>query len=128
MYTTENKPAKRFDYNAYIQGRLAGKYVIAYIDEDITEKSLTEHINDSIEPFADISYDVIVSKEEKGKLAITIIVNGNRAQNSKLNTINKAGLITNCDRTHLHSKPFHHVPDINCRGAPLCRFSEALKF
>jgi hypothetical protein len=30
---TLQKPKKRFDYDAYIQGRLVGKYVVIYLDE-----------------------------------------------------------------------------------------------
>jgi len=127
MYTTENKPAKRFDYNAYIQGRLAGKYVIAYIDEDIPEESLTEHINDSIEPFADISYDEIVLKDENGRSETGVTFAGIDGLSAYPELITNS-IPVKCEVIILHNIPSKQVPDINCRGAPLCRFSEALKF
>ena len=53
MYTTENKPTRRFDYNAYIQARLAGKYVIAYIEEDIQDEPLKQEITYGVETTED---------------------------------------------------------------------------
>ncbi|KGO88620.1 hypothetical protein Q765_01580 [Flavobacterium rivuli WB 3.3-2 = DSM 21788] len=115
MYTTENKTAKRFDYNAYIQGRLAGKYVIAYIDEDIYIEPLTEHINDSIVPFTDIDFDTVPSKEGKSILADDAFEAFDRSSN--FNILNN-NIPFNYRLVTGSNFPFQQMPDINCRGAP----------
>jgi hypothetical protein len=42
---TLQKPKKRFDYEAYIQGRLVGKYVVIYHDE--IDETFTQDINEN---------------------------------------------------------------------------------
>lgn len=126
MYTTENKPAKRFDYNAYIQARLDGKYVVAYIEEDVQKKSITQDIIDSIEPFADISFDTIVSKEEKGTSETGVTDAGSNGFSGYPELITYK-VPVNFEAIILCNIPFKQVPTINCRGAPLCHSSEALK-
>jgi len=125
MYTTENKPAKRFDYDAYIQARLAGKYVTAYIDEEISKQPLTDHINDNDEPVADMTLDTIVSKKEKGRSETGVTFAGSASLSAYPELTNS--IAAKCEVIILYNIPFMQVPDINCRGAPLYRFSEALK-
>lgn len=60
---TIQKPKKRFDYDAYIQGRLIGKYVVIYYDEitDIPEDEVPEN-NTILAPqpiaIAETGYDI----------------------------------------------------------------------
>jgi hypothetical protein len=51
MCTIQN-PKKRFDYNAYIQGRLIGKYVVIYHDE-VDEASTQDTIENPDAPTED---------------------------------------------------------------------------
>lgn len=47
MFTIEGqKPARRFDYDAYIKGRMAGKYVVTYIEEEIPEEDVASNSDD----------------------------------------------------------------------------------
>jgi len=118
MYTTENKPAKRFDYNTYIQGRLAGKYVIAYIDEDIQEQPFTQDVIDDVEP-TEGDINKLMPFTDK-KVAESIDVTNDVFEGyPELNIICEAGLIINCDVFLLKNILFHYMPKINCRGAPV---------
>ena len=118
MYTTENKPAKRFDYNAYIQGRRASKYVIAYIDNDIPEEPLTEHINNSIEPYKNNNFDTEVSEKEKYESGPETIDTGIDGLSAYPELITNS-IPVKCEVIILYNIPFKQVPDINCRGAPI---------
>jgi hypothetical protein len=59
---TLQKPKKRFDYEAYIQGRLVGEYVVIYHDE-IDETSAQEIIKNPDIPTEDTEVTTVLPKD-----------------------------------------------------------------
>jgi hypothetical protein len=61
---TLQKPKKRFDYEAYIQGRLVGKYVVIYHDE--IDETFTQDINENPDlPSGDAEVITILSVDSR---------------------------------------------------------------
>lgn len=59
---TLQKPKKRFDYDAYIHGRLVGKYVVIYHDE-IDEASTQDTIEKPDLPSEDTEVTTVLPKD-----------------------------------------------------------------
>lgn len=140
----QNKPAKRFDYNAYMEGRRIGKYVIKYIEEDLPEEVVTESaINilitveevlpeetitetavNSTKPVKEIT-DALIYDTDKDTVSIISIDTGgiNIADYPELNTLNNSNRFIKRDAIVLGTISFKGLPDINCRGAPFTLLS-----
>jgi len=58
---TIQKPKKRFDYDAYIKGRLIGKYVVIYHDEIPVEPEVDTSEVEGLQP---VSQPLIVIKPD----------------------------------------------------------------
>ena len=135
----QNKPAKRFDYNAYMEGRRVGKYVIKYIEEDLPEEVVTESaINilitveevlpeetitetavNSTEPVKEIPDALIYDTEKNTASIISVDTGGNTiADYPELNMLNNSEKFIKCDAIVSGAISFKGLPDINCRGAP----------
>jgi hypothetical protein len=84
---TIQKPKKRFDYEAYIQGRLVGKYVVIYHDQ-IDETSTQDIIEN---PDAPTRHTEVIAVLPKDSSPVTLERNVHRVDfNQPYQNINPA--------------------------------------
>jgi len=123
MFTTENlksgikRGTRRFDYDAYIKGRLQGIYVIAYIDDEAPED---EHLTiSSIEdqPTTDTlnATAAVTKKVEKNKSAGYATVMTVKLANVNLDSPTEFKLLPLSNNLEFPTQG----PTQNCRGAPI---------
>ena len=140
----QNKPAKRFDYNAYMEGRRVGIYVIKYIEEDPPEEAVTEavintpcHVIEdlpeeiitetsvnSTKPVKEIP-DALLYDTDKDTAGIIFVDTGGItiADYPELYTLNNSSRFIKCGAIVLGIIAFKGLPEINCRGAPFTLLS-----
>jgi len=115
-YAPQPVTRKVFDYNAYIQGRLRGEYVVIYhtVVEEPEEINADIHVDIAVVPVPDTKPDI------QDRVAISNALPESKTLPSLIwkSTISCSVTIVYYYYDALHLIPFNKTTSANCRGAP----------